>query len=97
MPFGLKYNEFGKFPQLGYSDEYGTRPTTNGFMYKCAASAAWAGETTLSLRVQIIDRYLGNFSAEFAYKGDEVTVTMFKNAEHFLDEYQGEIAAKAVK
>ena len=94
LPFGMKYNEFGKFPQLGYSDEYGTRPTTNGFMYKCAASGAWIGERTLSLRVQIIDRYLGNFSAEFAYKGDEVTVTMFKNAEAFLEEYNGQFVAR---
>lgn len=94
IAFGMKYNEFGKFPQLGYSDEYGTRPTTNGFMYKCAASAAWTGEKTLALRVQIIDRYLGNFSSEFAFKGDEVTVTMFKNAEAFLEEYNGQFVAR---
>ncbi len=94
IAFGMKYNEFGKFPQLGYSDEYGTVPTTNGFMYKCAASGAWTGEHTLALRVQIIDRYLGNFTSEFSFKGDEVTVTMFKNAEAFLEEYHGQFVAK---
>jgi CubicO group peptidase (beta-lactamase class C family) len=95
IAFGMKYNEFGKFPQLGYSDEYGTLPTTNGFMYKCAASGAWTGEHTLVLRVQIIDRYLGNFTSEFSFKDDCAVVTMHKNAEAFLEEYKGQFVAFA--
>ena len=64
-------------------------------MYKCAASGAWTGEHTLVLRVQIIDRYLGNFTSEFAFKDDLVTVTMHKNAEAFLEEYKGQFVAFA--
>ena len=89
LPFGIKKNVFGKFPQLGYSDEYFRVPTTNCHKYDCAASGAWLSENVFGLRVQIIDKYAGNFSCEFAFKGDVVTVTMFKNAEAFLDEYNG--------
>ncbi|MBE6778757.1 MAG: serine hydrolase [Ruminococcaceae bacterium] len=90
LPFGLGKNVFGKFPQLGYSDEYGVTPTTNGFMYDCAASAAWGNEQKLLLRVQVIDRYLGNMFAIFSFKDDCASITMRKTAEAFLNEYQGD-------
>ena len=95
IPFGLCKNVFGKFPQLGYSDGYGGVRTTNGFMYDCAASAAFGTDSTLHLRVQIIDRYFGNMTATFAFRDDDVTVRMVKNAEDFLDEYSGTFVAHA--
>ena len=58
LHFGLGKNTFGKFPQLGYSDEHAGAVTTNGFMYDCACSAAWREERKLLIKVQIIDRYL---------------------------------------
>ena len=94
LPFGIGYNIFGKFPQLGYSDEYGVTPTTNGFMYDCAASAAFRDGNKLLLRVQIIDRYLGNMFARFTFKNGIASVTLTKTAEAFLDEYQGEFVAR---
>jgi hypothetical protein len=36
--------------------------------------------------VQIIDRYFGNFSAVFAFKGDVVTAHFNKAAEAFLNQ-----------
>ena len=94
--FGMGKNAFAKFPQLGYSNEYGTERTTDGFMYDCAASAAWVDPTRLLMRVQIIDRYFGNMYAHFAFKDDEVGVWMTASAEDFLGEYKGIITAKQV-
>ena len=92
--FGMGKNAFGKFPQLGYSNDYGTVRTTDGFMYDCAASAAWVDPARLLMRVQIIDRYFGNMFAHFAFKGDEVSVLFTAHAEDFLGEYKGRITAK---
>ena len=62
-------------------------------MYDCAASACWAEEQKLLLRVQIIDCFLGNLYAIFSFQEQSATVTMIKNAEAFLDEYNGEFVA----
>ena len=86
--FGLGYNEFGIFPQEGYSADVGSEYAPGNF-YKCAASAAWTEESKLQIAVQIIDRYFGNMTMTFGFKDREVGVFMHKNAECFLDEYQG--------
>lgn len=96
LPFGMNHNVFGKFPQDGYSDEIGTMPGAPGFRYNCAVSAAWREEKKLILRIQIIDRYFGNSTAVFAFRGDEVAVCMTKAAEAFLNEYTGTFVARRV-
>ena len=80
-------NKYGLFPEEGYSKEVGSL-SEPGHRYKCAASAAWRG-STLSIRVQIIDDYFGNMTANFSFKDDGVTVEMKKHAEDFLKEYCG--------
>jgi len=95
LPFGLNKNVFCKFPQFGYPNDYGRVPTTDGFLYDCASSAAWREEKKLLLRVQIIDRYFGQMFAVFSFKKEGIaTVTLWKKAEAFLEEYQGEFAAR---
>ena len=94
LKFGMCRNEFGKFPEFGYSDERGGTVSDGGFTYDCAASAAWREEKKLTMRVYIIDKYLGNMTAIFSFKGDEVFVRMLGNAENFLKEYNGEFMAK---
>lgn len=89
LPFGINRNEFGKFPQLGYSDKVGGMRTNDGFMYDDAVSATWLDDNKLMIYVQIIDRYLGNGNMTFAFRDDKVTVVMRKTAEDFLHEYQG--------
>ena len=89
IPFAFGQNIFCKFPQFGYSDGVGSVRTTNGFLYDCAVSAGWLSDRVLSLRVQIIDRYFGNLFMMFAFKGEEVGISMVKNAEDFLGEYSG--------
>jgi hypothetical protein len=87
-------NAFAKFPQLGYSNDRGGMRTADGFMYDCAASAAWVDPNRLLLRVQIIDRYFGNMFAHFAFKGNEAVIVMSRSAEDFLQEYAGTIVAE---
>ena len=95
LPFGLGKNVFGKFPQWGYSDEYGGLSGGEDFFYNCAASAAWREAQKLVLKVQIIDKYLGNFFAIFSFRDDTACVYISKTAEDFLSEYYGWINAKA--
>lgn len=95
LPFGLGHNEFSKFPETGYSDMV-AGAAQPGHMYDCAVSADWPEEQKLRLKVQIIDKYFGNLSMEFGFKDDRVGILMLKNAEAFLDEYQGYANGKMV-
>lgn len=91
--FGLGRNVFGKFPQLGYSDEHAGLETGDGFMYDCAVSAVWREDRKLLMKVQIIDKYLGNMLAMFSFRDDLAVVRMTKTAENFLNEYTGQFVA----
>ena len=88
LDFGMGYNEFGLFPEDGYSDMVGTKPAP-GNKYKCACSAEWSEEKKLVIKVQIIDKYFGNCTMIFGFKDDIVTVFMSKTAEAFMNEYAG--------
>ena len=68
--------------------------TTDRFMYNDAVSLAWTEDKKLLLFVQIIDRYFGNMSAVFAFKGDYASACFSKTAEDFLGEYEGVLVAK---
>lgn len=93
LPFGINHNVFGKFPQLGYSDEFGGKKTTNGHTYNDAVSFTWLEEKKLMIYVQIIDKYFGNISMLFAFKGNDVFARFSKTAESFLIEYEGSMIA----
>lgn len=94
LPFYWNENHFGKFPQDGYSTEHGGLRNIEGYRYDCATSAAWHNEQQLTLRCQIIDEYFGNFTARFAFEGEDADVVLAKAAEDFLNEYMGTISAK---
>lgn len=94
IPFGVNRNVFGRFPQYGYSKEYGAMKTTDGHMYKDAVSFAWLQENKISLCVQIIDDYFGNMNAIFAFNGDVASANFTSTAENFLFEYRGKLVAK---
>jgi len=96
LPFGMKENVFGKFPQLGYSDEYGNVHEMTDFKYDCAASAGWVEEKKLQIRVQIIDRYFGILIINIGFKDENrCSLRMVKCAEDFLNEYNGWLNAEA--
>ena len=93
--FGFGYNEFGKFPEEGYSDLVATVPAP-GNRYDAAFSADWAEPRKLRIRVQIIDKYFGNLAIVFGFcDADTVSVRMKKKAEAFLAEYEGIMNATA--
>ena len=94
IPFGVNSNVFGKFPQYGYSAEYGGMKTTDGHTYKDAVSFAWLEENKILLFVQIIDDYMGNMSAVFAFRDDYVSAVFTSVAENFLSEYKGYLTAR---
>lgn len=94
IPFGINKNVFGKFPQLGYSNERGGVRTTDGFMYDDAASLCFKDDNKIILLVQIIDKYFGNMHARFGFNGKDCSAEFSKNAEDFLNEYQGFLTAK---
>jgi hypothetical protein len=94
LPFSVNQNCFSKFPEDGYSHLVGGIPSTDGYRYDCAVSAAWLQENKLQLCVQIIDIYLGNLSLVFSFAGEDAVVTAVKNAEHFLTDYNGTVLAK---
>lgn len=88
LHFGIGYNEFSKFPQVGYSDMVATK-TAEGNMYDCACSADFPEENKIRIKVQIIDKYFGNAAFAFSFKDCRVGIEMKSNAEYFLQEYRG--------
>ena len=64
------------------------------FCEKLKVSLVWAMENEVVLFVQIIDKYWGNMSARFYFKGDEVYASFQKNAENFLNEYCGKLLGR---
>ena len=86
LPFGINFNKFGKFPQLGYSNDFGGLRTTDGFMYKGAVSAAWLEEKKIIVTAQIIDRYFGIMSACFGFNGEYAAAQFTKIGEDVLAE-----------
>ena len=94
LPFKFNENLYGKFPQLGYNNQVGGVPTTDGFMFNCATSACFATPNKLKIFVQIIDEYLGNATFNFNFKENYCYLIIRKCAEGFLDEYYGEVLAE---
>jgi hypothetical protein len=87
LQFGIGRMLAGKFPQRSYyGEQIGLVP---GIEYDCLASAVWIDEQTFNMEVFITDIHLGGLRLSFAFKGDEIGVFMTKQAEWFLDEYQG--------
>jgi hypothetical protein len=98
-PRGDKKIRFGlfdfiteEFPETHYYGRKMHVPLGRG--YRSMSMAAWSEEHRLSLRTYVIDDFFGNMTITFAFKGDLVTVNMFKKAEGFLAEYQGEMVGK---
>jgi hypothetical protein len=96
LPFCFNKNYFGKFPELGYSQDVGGIRSTDGSKYDAAISGAWLQDNKFIIDVQIIDRYFGNMSMIFAFRDGECAFKMTKTAEDFLDTYQGIGTAKKV-
>ena len=87
LGFGIGRVLSGTFPQRNYfGEQIGSVP---GIEYECMASAAWVDKQTLNMEIYITDIYLGGLRISFAFKGEEIGLFMTKQAEWFLDEYDG--------
>ena len=96
LEFYVNKNRFGKFPELGYSNDFGGLRTTDGFKYDDAVSLAWLQDNKLIVFTQIIDRYLGNMSLIFGFKDNKAVIYAHKDAEDFLWNYNGVADAYAI-
>ena len=96
LNIGMCKNEFGLFPEEGYSKEVGSEYAPGNF-YKCAASAAWITPNKLFVRVQIIDEYFGILNMNLVFKDEKTLgIDMNKTAEDFLATYKGYADGRAV-
>ena len=93
IKFGKQKNIIQEFPQSGYSKDVGGIKC-EGNKYKCAASAGWVEDKKLSIVVQIIDNYIGSLNITIGFNDEYALLDMRKNAEDFLNEYQGFAMAK---
>lgn len=93
LPFKINSNYFGKFPEEGYSNEYGSLRTQDGFKYDCATSADWTQTDKITVFSQIIDKYFGNVTFSFYFKDDLAFLRCEKTAEDFLWQYSGDTIA----
>ena len=93
LPFKVNANAFSKFPEEGYSNEYGGKRTQDGFKYDCATSLAWTQVDKTTVFSQIIDRYFGNVTFSFFFKDNLAFLHCERIAEDFLWQYQGDAIA----
>ena len=94
IDFGRKQNDFGLFPQYGYSDDRGNVHEITDFLYKDAVSAGWLEQKKLQIWVQIIDRYFGSLMITIGWKDASAAgIRMIKVAEDFMTEYNGWLCA----
>ena len=95
LKFKVGENEFTKFPQLGYVNEYCKIKTTDGYMRDVAVSGGWLDQSRFMLRVQIVDHYPGNMSMIFNFKDDYAVMCVEKTAENSFNEYPGQFVGHA--
>ena len=90
LPFKVNANAFSKFPEEGYSNEYGGVRTQDGFKYECATSFAWTQVDKITVFSQIIDKYFGNVTFSFYFKDNLAFLRCVRTAEDFLWQYNGD-------
>lgn len=87
IDFGFGQYAEGNFPEDGYWGD--TIAVPAGRPYRYFAAAAWSEPRKLVIRVNIADDYFGNLTITLAFKDRQIALQMVKNAEWFLDGYQG--------
>ena len=88
FPFGMGRYLHSPFPETHYSGRTINRPKGAG--YRSMTAAVWQHPQQLLVRTYVIDDYFGNMAAVFAFQGKELTLSMTKTAEWFLEEYCGQ-------
>lgn len=94
LKFGMGTYLESTFPETHYSGDVFTEPANRE--YRCTGCGAWVSEHQFAIRTYIIDDYLGNLTVTLGFKGDQLGLRMCKNAENFLNEYEGCAGGTAV-
>ena len=85
--FGIGHCIFDKFPKTHFNGDILGEPAGREF---CSLnSGAWVEEEKFVIRCNIIDDYVGNLTITIGFKEDNVALSMYKNAQFFLKEYDG--------
>lgn len=87
LKFGIGSYVESTFPETHYSGEVFTRPANRE--YRCTGCGAWVSEHQFAVRMYVIDDYLGNLTVTLGFRGDQLGLRMYRNAENFLEEYEG--------
>jgi len=94
IKFGMGKFLEGTFPETHYSGEIFTKPANRE--YRCTSCGAWVSDNQFAIRTYIIDDYLGNLTITLGFKDNKIGLRMCKNAEYFLEEYEGCAGGEAV-
>lgn len=94
--FGLGKNVFTDFPKYDYPDDIIGVPK-KGNRFPCAVSAAWVEEKKLMIKVMMIGKHLGGLLIQASFKDDVIGISMVKNTNCFLYEYDGYAGGKIKK
>ena len=95
LTFGLGAFEECLFPEMYHGHRLFDDAKKK--MYTSINAAVWIESNKLLIRTYIIDDYIGNLTMTFCFKGDAVGVAMNKNAQFFLDDYQGFAGGRKTK
>lgn len=93
VEFGIGKHRYFDFPSVMYYDNQIGKP--GGKKYPCSAAGRWISENTFRIRVYSLSNFIGNFTADFTFTGDEMDVDFNKHAEWFFDEFEGQIKGYA--
>ena len=88
LAFGVCKNLITEFPEDGYADmQIGESPL--GYHHPCAVSGAWLDGRVFGIKAQMVGKHLGGLFIRLGFSGDTVSITMTKNTNCFLNEYNG--------
>lgn len=93
LAFGLGRHLSTRFPETHYNGPVIGRPLGRGL--NCLNSAAWISGEELMIYCQVVDMHLAQLRLAVRFKGNEVCLNALKNAEFFMDEYQGFASGRA--
>lgn len=85
--FGIGYCITDIFPETHFNGDILGEPA--GREFRSINSGAWVEECKFVIRCNIVDDYVGNLTITMCFKGKELALSMYKNAQFFLKDYDG--------
>jgi hypothetical protein len=87
LRFGLGNYLESTFPETHYSGAVLTHPANREF--RCTGCGGWVSDSQFAIRMYVIDDYLGNLTVTLGFREEKLGLRMCRNAENFLEEYEG--------